>query len=198
MHRSLLSSVLSLSILLSALVAAHAVQAATLTVANNGVDSDICGSSAAPCRSISQAIAHANEGDTLMVGPGRYGDLNGNRILGEVGEEPAAFGGRCDLCMIHINKRLTLKSSNGAAVTVIDAGGVEIRAVLIEADGVVFGGRGQGFTIANAGSTGFVVYSSHDVTVVGNIAIHNESIKNLGVRPPLRPPAPPACRGTIA
>src|SRR5882724_591533 len=179
MHRSLLSAALSLSLLFSALVAAHAVsstfrvlggsdgvvQAATLTVANNGLDSDTCGSSAAPCRSISQAIAHAREGDTLVVGPGRYGDLNGNRILGEVGEEPAAFGGRCDSCMIHLNKRLTLKSSNGAAVTVIDAGGVEIRAVLIEADGVVFGGRGQGFTIANAGSTGFVVYAANDVTV---------------------------------
>jgi hypothetical protein len=105
MHRSLLSAVLSVSVLLSALVAAHVVQAATLSVANNGLDSDTCGASAAPCRSISQAIAHANEGDTLMVGPGRYGDLNGNRILGEEGEEPAAFGNPCS-CMIHLNKDL--------------------------------------------------------------------------------------------
>src|SRR5512132_1509340 len=58
------------------------VVADTLTVANNGLDSDTCGSSAAPCRSISQAIDNASEGDTLVVGPGRYGDLNGNRILG--------------------------------------------------------------------------------------------------------------------
>src|SRR5262247_2574920 len=64
-----------------------------LSVANNGIDSTTCGSSGAPCRSISQAIAHASEGDTVVVGPGRYGDLNGNRILGEVGEEPR---GRCD------------------------------------------------------------------------------------------------------
>jgi uncharacterized protein DUF1565 len=149
----------------------------TLAVANNGLDSATCGLSAAPCRSISQAIAHASEGDMLVVGPGRYGDLNGNGILGEIGEETAAFGGGCALCMIKINKRLTLKSSDGAAVTVIDAGGVEIRAVLIEADGVVFGGRGQGFTIANAGSTGVVVHNTSDVvsnvTVVGNIAMHN-------------------------
>jgi parallel beta-helix repeat protein len=74
--------------------------------------------------------------------------------------------------MIKINKRLTLKSSDGVAVTVLDGGGIEIRAVLIEADGVVFGGRGQGFTITNAGSTGVVVDAS-DGTVVGNIAMHN-------------------------
>jgi parallel beta-helix repeat protein len=149
------------------------VWANTLYVANNGIDRVTCGSSEAPCRSISQAIANASQGDTLVVGPGRYGDLNGNRILGEVGDEPAAFGGRCDLCMLHLIKRLTLKSSDGAAVTVIDAGGVEIGAVLIEADGVVFGGRGQGFTIVNAGSTGVVVHPANDVTVVGNIAMHN-------------------------
>ena len=66
------------------------VLANTLSVANNGLDSATCGSSAAPCRSISQAIANASEGDTIVVGPGRYGDLNGNRIFGEVGEETAA------------------------------------------------------------------------------------------------------------
>jgi parallel beta-helix repeat protein len=183
MHRSLLSAALSLSLLCSTLVATHAVQAATLTVANNGLDSDTCGSSAAPCRSISQAIAHAGEGDTIMVGPGHYGDLNGNGIFGEVGEETAAVGGGCS-CMININKRLTLKSSDGAAVTVIDAGGIQIRAVRIEADGVVFGGRGQGFTIANAGSTGFIVQNASavvsNVTVVGNLAIHNGLDQNDG------------------
>jgi parallel beta-helix repeat protein len=153
-----------------------------LSVANNGIDSATCGSSNAPCRSISQAIAHASAGDTIEVGPGRYGDLNGNRILGEVGEENAALGGGCDLCMININKRLTLVSTDGAAVTVIDAGGIEIRAVLIVADGVVFGGRGQGFTIANAGSIGLVVDNgTSDVTVVGNIAMHNGLFLNHGI-----------------
>ena len=154
-------------------------QAATLSVANNGLDSDTCGSLAAPCRSISQAIAHASEGDTLVVGPGRYGDLNGNRIFGEVGEETAAFGTPCS-CMIQINKRLTLKSSDGAAVTVLDVGGIEVIGVLIEADGVVFGGRGQGFTIANAGSTGFIVQNTSHVTVVGNLAMHNGLNLNHG------------------
>jgi len=60
---------------------------ATLNVANNGVDSDICGAASAPCRSISQAIANAADGDTVVVGPGRYGDLNGDGRLGGPGEE---------------------------------------------------------------------------------------------------------------
>ena len=149
-----------------------AVHARTLNVANNGMDSPACGALSAPCRSIIRAIATALEGDTIKVGPGRYGDLNGNGIFGEAGEEAAEVGGGCS-CMIKINKRLTLRSSDGAAVTVLDVSGIEIRAVLIEADGVVFGGRGRGFTITNAGSTGVVVYNANDVTVVGNIAIHN-------------------------
>jgi parallel beta-helix repeat protein len=156
------------------------VLADTLSVANNGIDTATCGSSGAPCRSISQAIAHASEGDTIEVGPGRYGDLNGNRILGEVGEE-AAEGVLGCFCMIKINKRLTLVSSDGAAVTVLDVGGIDIIGVRIEADGVVFGARGQGFTIANAGSHGLVVdASTSDVTVVGNIAMHNGLDLNNG------------------
>ena len=51
---------------------------AALYVTNNGVDNQACGTKAAPCRSISQAIAYAKDGDKILVGPGRYGDLNGN------------------------------------------------------------------------------------------------------------------------
>jgi parallel beta-helix repeat protein len=149
-----------------------AVQATTLNVANNGVDSSSCGGKDLPCRSISQAIANASPDDTIVVGPGRYGDLNGNGIFGEVGEETAEVGGGCS-CMIKINKRLALKSSDGSAVTVLDAGGIEIRAVLIQTDGVVFGRRGQGFTIVNAGSTGVVVDNASNVMVVGNVASYN-------------------------
>ncbi len=37
----------------------------TLYVANNAVDSPGCGTSAEPCRSISQAIANAQSGEVL-------------------------------------------------------------------------------------------------------------------------------------
>src|SRR5205085_10263251 len=52
--------------------------AATVYVANDGVDAASCGGKATPCRSISRGIANANSGDTLLVGPGRYGDLDGD------------------------------------------------------------------------------------------------------------------------
>ena len=51
-------------------------RAATLLVANNGIDSSICGTPGNPCRSISQAISNAVPGDVISVGRGRYGDLN--------------------------------------------------------------------------------------------------------------------------
>jgi hypothetical protein len=99
-------------------IAAGVAEATTLNVANNGMDSDTCGAASTPCRSISQALANATDGDTVVVGPGRYGDLNGDGVLGGPGEEsgPAAC-----LCMIEVNKSLTLKSRDGAGVTVLDA-----------------------------------------------------------------------------
>ena len=45
--------------------------AAMLYVENNGVDSASCGAVTQPCRSISQAITNASDGDTVTVGPGR-------------------------------------------------------------------------------------------------------------------------------
>src|SRR5438477_2130817 len=56
------------------LLPAGAAYARTLTVAANGVDSARCGTSV-PCRSVSQAINLAVDGDIIVVGPGRYGDL---------------------------------------------------------------------------------------------------------------------------
>jgi parallel beta-helix repeat protein len=159
------------------------VSAKALEVANNGIDSATCGSSAAPCRSISQAIVHASEGDTIVVGPGHYGDLNGNGIFGEPGEE-AADVGSCS-CMIKINKRLTLVSSGGAAATVLDVNGFVVTSqsgfqphgVVIQADGVVFGGKSRGFTIINSLHSGlFVGGNISNVRVAGNIATQNGAV----------------------
>ena len=68
--------------------------ATTRRVANNGVDSASCGTSANPCRSITQAIANAADGDRIVVGPGTYGDLNNDGVLGNSpGEENPGFPG---------------------------------------------------------------------------------------------------------
>src|SRR5690242_1559876 len=73
------------------------VLAATVYVASNGADSGSCGAKEAPCRSISQGIANSAVGGSIVVGPGRYGDLDSDGTLGELGEEPVpslcAIGG---------------------------------------------------------------------------------------------------------
>ena len=79
---------------------AGSASAAVLYAKNNGVDSLTCGAIATPCRSISQAIvsAGASPATTILVGPGIYGDINGDGTLDTTpfsGEEnPSNNGGR--------------------------------------------------------------------------------------------------------
>lgn len=172
-HAASFSIVLATFGLLAVAGAAHAT---TRNVASNGTDSPTCGSTSAPCRSISQAITLAVAGDTIVVGPGRYGDLNNNGIFGETGEEPGP--GTCG-CMIDVNKRLTIVSRNGAAATVIDAKGLAATAVLIEgpsASATVFGKANKGFTIAGgSGVVGLTINSgATSVVVTANISSYND------------------------
>ena len=83
-----------------------AAQAATLYVANNGVDGGGCGAQTNPCRSIGRAIANATADDTIIVGSGLYGNLGYD--FTEAGEEPgpAACGS-----LICVDKPLTIVSS---------------------------------------------------------------------------------------
>ena len=143
--------------------------AGTLHVANNGVDGPACGRPDTPCRSIGQAIANAGWGDTLVVGPGRYGDLNGNGILGEPGEE-----GRDEACgcMIAVGKSLKLLSRDGSVTTVLDADGANTTVVRILTDDVAFGAVDHGFTITG-GSNALVVQGGTGVRVRGNVAVSN-------------------------
>ena len=144
------------------LLPAGTAYARTLTVAANGVDSARCGTSV-PCRSVSQAINLAVDGDSIIVGPGRYGDLNLDGTFGEPGEEAAPAG--CG-CMIQIAKSVAVVSRDGAYSTVLDAGGATgpsmLAVVQIAASGAVFGRARQGFTIINGCRAG--------VTVVGGAA----------------------------
>jgi hypothetical protein len=147
---------------------AASARAGTLYVASNGLDAGDCGPKKSPCRSITRAIANASVGDKIIVGPGRYGDLNRNGTLGETGEETPSSG--CG-CMLSINKRVSVTSSNGAAVTVIDAtSSPEATNVLIIATGGELGKPSKGFTVTNTGATSGsgIVIDAANVIVRGN------------------------------
>jgi len=152
--------VLIAAVLASALPARAAV---ILDVANYGVDSGACGPlSAAPCRSISQAITNASAGDTILVGPGRYGDLDGNGTLGGTGEESVTIG------MVDVNKAVTILSTMGASATVIDATGFN-DAIYTNTPGVVIGKANQGFTIPGVTSFGiYVDVAATGASIAGN------------------------------
>src|SRR3974390_1682941 len=129
--------------------------AASHWVAVNGTDSAVCGSQQSPCRSISQAMANAAAGDTINVGPGHYGDVNGDGNFTGPGDEqpdPNARSGTLPSsvpvgCIVCITKPLHLYSLQAAATTVISSvsGAPYGSTVMIEIDGVDFGAPGRGF-----------------------------------------------------
>jgi len=147
-----------------------------LRVANNGVDGIGYGGKRSPCRSISQAIANAIDGDKIVVGPGRYGDLNNNGDYTDPGDEAAEVLFPGCICMIKVDKRLRFISTDGAEATVLDVTNDDIRGVVIQVNEVVFGKRKGGFQIINSRRAGLLTEgSTSDVTVKGNIAIGNGS-----------------------
>jgi parallel beta-helix repeat protein len=143
--------------------------------AANGVDTPSCGTQAAPCRSIGRSIQNAAIGDTIEVGPGRYGDLDGNGIFGGTGEEIADVDSGCD-CMIRVDRPLMLISRDGAGATVLDAGGAPIDVVAIAADRVTFGLKGKGFTLTGSSDGNGLDCSQNDIKVAGNRAFKNGNI----------------------
>ncbi|MBI3770302.1 MAG: right-handed parallel beta-helix repeat-containing protein [Deltaproteobacteria bacterium] len=145
--------------------------AATLLVAGNGVDTPDCGTKTSPCRSISRAVALAGQGDTIQVGPGRYGDLAQDGSFTAPGDEAAEVGTGCN-CMLHVTKRVTIVSRDGAGATVLDAGGVAIDVVRLDAAATVFGKKGQGFTLAGGGVDGLRT-NADMVVIAGNVAVGN-------------------------
>jgi hypothetical protein len=148
-------------------------QAATRYVAANGIDLGNCGTLAQPCRSISQAIAVVDPGDRILVGPGRYGDLNRNGTFSEAGEEPSEQTTGC-LCMIHVTKRLTLESVGGAGVTIVDATGAAA-AIRISASDVVIGRRNRGFTFTGAGTEGLIAQNVDGLHLEDNVFTRNQA-----------------------
>jgi len=143
-------------------------------VANDGVDSTSCGTSrTTQCRSITQAIKNAAAGDTIEVGAGRYGDLNGDRDFEDAGEEHANKVLGCIVC---ITKPVRIVSLNGATVTMIDAATdkPDLKVgVAILANGVTFGVKDHGFMIIGAQADGLLVHKANGVQVGGNLALNN-------------------------
>jgi hypothetical protein len=155
-----------------------AAASASLRVTNDGADSATCGAPTTPCRSISQAIENASDGDVIEVGAGHYGSVSGDpNFAGPCDEHPQADTG----CIVCINKALHIYSLHGAAVTVIESIPFPnvISTVRILHDGVVFGLAGRGFTVTGGNVQGIVwdldavsefgIPIQHSVTIAGNI-----------------------------
>jgi parallel beta-helix repeat protein len=154
---------LPLALLLLATFPAMATAGGKVMVANDGLDGPGCGSRAAPCRSINQAIAHAAEGATIVVGPGRYGP----------GEEQPQLSDCAD-CLIAVTKRVTIASRDGAGATTIDVAGAHLEGVAMRADGARFGRKGKGFTVTGAGIA--IAMRADGLRVEGNWIVHNDTV----------------------
>lgn len=153
--------------------------AAVFHVANNGVDNSSCGSVEHPCRSISRAIAHASDGELIEVGPGIYGDIDGDGDVSSVGEEARVLD-----VLVTVDKAVTIYSQAGNAATTIrgprpPAPDLALFVVVsVIGDGATFGRRGGGFTIEGfapsdrPGSLGIFVDAA-DASVIGNITMNN-------------------------
>jgi len=157
--------------------------AAKWYAANNGLDTSPCTTSM-PCRSITRALTMAAPGDTIEVGPGIYGDIDGSGTLGDFPGEETSAG-----CMISITSRVTILSKDGAGSTVLDGAAMAVVCITTAgASGTVFGKLNKGFTIRNSagtgphdiGGTGLSLDGADGVKVEGNIAIGTQSGMSMG------------------
>jgi len=124
----------------------------SIYVTTDGTDSASCGAQTSACRSISQGLENATDGDTILVGAGRYGNVSGSASYSGPGDEhPQAlshyhFVTGCIICIEHA---FSIYSLHGPAVTVIEGAPLTSQeaTVLIHHEGVNFGAPGRGFTI---------------------------------------------------
>jgi hypothetical protein len=72
---------------------------ATLNVTNDGADSASCGAQTKPCRTISQAIENAADGDSIEVGAGIYGNVSGDPNFAGPGDEHPQMELGCVVCI---------------------------------------------------------------------------------------------------
>jgi hypothetical protein len=138
--------------------------AGRIHIANDGVDADGCGTRTAPCRTIGRGMSLAAAGDTILVGPGVYGDVNRDGDTGGDDEERPAAGSS-----LRIAKPLKILSTHGAASTTIVGFDDIVTTLEIDSDGVTFGSPRQGFTIVVSHFDGLSVRIRTNVRIAGNI-----------------------------
>ena len=133
---------------------AFTVAAETRHVANNGEDTNSCGSKEFPCRTISQGIINAGVNDLIQVGPGVYGDINNDGDTSDTGEESALNE---DGALIKISKPVRILSTHGAHATFIQANSSTDFVLYLASDGIRIGKKKKGFTIKNSSLAGILV-----------------------------------------
>ena len=159
----------------------------TWWVTNQGLDSPSCGARAKPCRSISAAIEKAADGDSIVVGAGLYGDLNGDGKFTAPGEEKLGMSLEGHSCIVCISKSIKLSSLHGAERTIIDAGNsgradpnsvprVDDVVNISFTGGVTLGNIDGGFTITGGGGNGVHVEPTADAKIIDNIARGNVAV----------------------
>jgi hypothetical protein len=150
-------------------------------VTNDGTDSAGCGAQANACRSISQGLENAGDGDTILVGAGRYGNISGSASYSGAGDEhpqPLANFTGVTGCIICIQKAVSIYSLHGPSVTIIEGAPLTSQeaTVFINHEGVNFGAAGRGFTLTGGSGYG-VVFDQDDAT--GTLGIHLK--KNVSI-----------------
>jgi len=153
----------------------------SIYVTADGTDSASCGAQASACRSISQGLENATDGDTILVGAGRYGNISGSASYTGPGDEhPQSLSRYLFVkgCIICIDKAVSIYSLHGPSVTIIEGAPLtpEEATVLIHHEGVNFGAAGRGFTLTGGSAYG-VLFDEEEPS--GEYGIHLKSNVNI-------------------
>jgi hypothetical protein len=145
----------------------------TLTVSTKGSDTGNCQRSS--CKTLGYALTQAHPNNTIIIRPGTYHESRNANVV-----TPRLKG-------------LTIKSSNSAASTVIDASG-NANGLLVEASGVSV----IGLTVKNANLEGILAEPPRsswpkkatsapanisNVTIARNVVVHNDKAYNTKLPP---------------
>src|SRR3954470_3089530 len=88
----------------------------SIYVSTDGTDNASCGAQTSACRSISQGLENATDGDTILVGAGRYGNISGSASYSGPGDEHPQTRDRYFFvtgCIICIEKAVNIYSLHG-------------------------------------------------------------------------------------
>jgi len=150
---------------LAVLLSASSLLAATYYVDNKLEDyTGADGSELKPYQRIQTAVERAASGDTVIVKPGVYGDDQGTVIDNQSNGGNENYSYRPNRVWINA-KHITLKSSDGAAVTHIvgrhdsdtttGIGSNAVRCIALSGNSAIGGTRIEGFTLRDGGTIGY-------------------------------------------